>query len=256
MPALHPRLAARAGDTDSNPLISIATDSSSRVRSGHTYAAVREAARPRRSNARRRHRGDAHRAGIHPRAHEREDFRKVTERYRDSNMETVVLNGLYFPFVDLLFVHRARGRPRLRRPSLLPGRHHARDALRLPPLRPELLRPGPAAFTAVQHVPVGDGGPGQDRGRAGGTGGSRRARREAVSRGSRGTFASKASGSATATGRRSFTASTSTSRPEPRSPSSVARRAGKSTIAKLLARFYDPREGRESRSTGTTSCVR
>ncbi len=31
-----------------------------------------------------------------------ENFRKVSERYRDSNMETVVLNGLYFPFVDLL----------------------------------------------------------------------------------------------------------------------------------------------------------
>src|SRR5437667_828306 len=30
------------------------------------------------------------------------NFRTVTERYRDSNMETVVLNGLYFPFVDLL----------------------------------------------------------------------------------------------------------------------------------------------------------
>jgi len=30
------------------------------------------------------------------------NFRTVAERYRDSNMETVVLNGLYFPFVDLL----------------------------------------------------------------------------------------------------------------------------------------------------------
>jgi ABC-type multidrug transport system fused ATPase/permease subunit len=30
------------------------------------------------------------------------NFRDVSERYRDSNMETVVLNGLYFPFVDLL----------------------------------------------------------------------------------------------------------------------------------------------------------
>jgi ABC-type multidrug transport system fused ATPase/permease subunit len=29
-------------------------------------------------------------------------FREVTERYREANMETVVLNGLYFPFVDLL----------------------------------------------------------------------------------------------------------------------------------------------------------
>ncbi|HEX6699990.1 MAG TPA: ABC transporter ATP-binding protein [Gaiellaceae bacterium] len=30
------------------------------------------------------------------------NFRAVAERYRDSNMQTVVLNGLYFPFVDLL----------------------------------------------------------------------------------------------------------------------------------------------------------
>jgi ATP-binding cassette subfamily B protein len=29
-------------------------------------------------------------------------FRDVSERYRESNMQTVVLNGLYFPFVDLL----------------------------------------------------------------------------------------------------------------------------------------------------------
>jgi ATP-binding cassette subfamily B protein len=31
-----------------------------------------------------------------------QNFKNVAERYRDSNMETVVLNGLYFPFVDLL----------------------------------------------------------------------------------------------------------------------------------------------------------
>jgi len=31
-----------------------------------------------------------------------DNFRKVSEQYRESNMETVVLNGLYFPFVDLL----------------------------------------------------------------------------------------------------------------------------------------------------------
>jgi ABC-type multidrug transport system fused ATPase/permease subunit len=30
------------------------------------------------------------------------NFKAVTERYRDSNMQTVVLSGLYFPFVDLL----------------------------------------------------------------------------------------------------------------------------------------------------------
>lgn len=31
-----------------------------------------------------------------------DNFRTVARRYRDSNMETVVLNGLYFPFVSLL----------------------------------------------------------------------------------------------------------------------------------------------------------
>ena len=30
------------------------------------------------------------------------NFREVAERYRESNMQTVVLNGIYFPFVDLL----------------------------------------------------------------------------------------------------------------------------------------------------------
>src|SRR2546421_12652426 len=30
------------------------------------------------------------------------NFRAIAERYRESNMQTVVLNGLYFPFVDLL----------------------------------------------------------------------------------------------------------------------------------------------------------
>jgi ATP-binding cassette subfamily B protein len=30
------------------------------------------------------------------------NFREVSEDYRDSNMETVILNGLYFPYVDLL----------------------------------------------------------------------------------------------------------------------------------------------------------
>src|ERR671931_660773 len=30
------------------------------------------------------------------------NFRRVAERYRESNQQTVVLNGIYFPFVDLL----------------------------------------------------------------------------------------------------------------------------------------------------------
>src|SRR5439155_11130920 len=32
----------------------------------------------------------------------RENFRVVSDRYRASNMQTVVLNGVYFPFVDFL----------------------------------------------------------------------------------------------------------------------------------------------------------
>jgi ATP-binding cassette subfamily B protein len=32
----------------------------------------------------------------------RENFRRVAEKYRDANQQTVVLNGVYFPFVDLL----------------------------------------------------------------------------------------------------------------------------------------------------------
>src|SRR4029078_497408 len=32
----------------------------------------------------------------------KENFRDVTLAYRESNMQTVLLNGLYFPFVDLL----------------------------------------------------------------------------------------------------------------------------------------------------------
>jgi ABC-type multidrug transport system fused ATPase/permease subunit len=31
-----------------------------------------------------------------------QNFRTVTSRYRDANLQTVMLNGLYFPFVDLL----------------------------------------------------------------------------------------------------------------------------------------------------------
>src|SRR5947199_8436221 len=31
------------------------------------------------------------------------NFREVSESYRDANQRTVVLNGLYFPFVDFLY---------------------------------------------------------------------------------------------------------------------------------------------------------
>ena len=74
---------------------------------------------------------------------------------------------------------RARGRARLRRPPVLPGRADDRHALRLHALRPELLRPRPGALAALRHVPLGDGRARQDhrRPRRGARGGRpRRAR--------------------------------------------------------------------------------
>ena len=73
-------------------------------------------------------------------------------------------------------------------------------------------------------------------------------------RASRGMFASKASGSATATGRRFFTASTSTSRPEPRSPSSDTADP-QVRPSPSCSRASTTHARAESRSTGTT-CVR
>src|SRR5207247_412485 len=71
----------------------------------------------------------------------------------------------------------ARGGARLRRPSLLQRRRHARNAVRVHALRAELLRPGAAALAAVQHVPLRDGCTRQDHGRHGrGPGGARPAR--------------------------------------------------------------------------------
>ena len=166
--------------------------------------------------------------------------------YREANQQTVVLNGLYFPFVDFLssvaiaivlgyggylFFH---------------GDDHDRNALRLHPLPVELLRPGAAALAALQHVPLGGRRARQDHGRDG--------------RGAR--------GAATARARASFRPIEGHVRfenvrfgygdgpevlhgidldvPPGTTVALVGHTgAGKSTIAKLLARFYDPREGRD-----------
>ena len=66
----------------------------------------------------------------------------------------------------------------------------------------------------------------------------------ATLRGSTGTSASTTCASATATSRTSSTTSTSTCRPGTTVALVGHTGAGKSTIAKLLARFYDPRDGR------------
>ena len=172
-------------------------------------------------------------------------FRAVNEDYRAANHETVVLNGLYFPFVDFLssaatsIVLGYGGYLRLRR------LHRDRDALRLHRLPVELLRPGPAALAALQHVP----------------GRGRRARQDHRRHG-RGARGRRPAGRASTLPRIDGHVHFEDVRfgygtgPEVlhgieldvAAGTTVAlvghTGAGKSTIAKLLARFYDPREGR------------
>ncbi len=142
-----------------------------------------------------------------------ENFRTVALDYREANMQTVVLNGLYFPFVEPPLDARARRRARLRRPPLPQRRDRARDALRLHALREQLLRSDPAALAALQHVPLGGRGARQDhrtcstRSRTSST-----RRRASPSRESRATSASRTSTSRTAAAPRSCTGSSSTSR--------------------------------------------
>ena len=108
----------------------------------------------------------------------------------------------------------------------------------------ELLRPRAAAVAALQHVPLGDGRARPDHRRPRrGAGHRRRAGRTRASA-IAATSASTTSASATATCRTSCTTSTSTF-PAGTTVALVGHTgAGKSTIAKLLARFYDPRAGR------------
>src|SRR6202007_3298732 len=71
---------------------------------GARVLAGARAPRPRDRDARRGHRGDADGAGIHARGGDAEKAppRPLPRRCRDANMQTVVLNSLYFPFVSFL----------------------------------------------------------------------------------------------------------------------------------------------------------
>ncbi len=111
------RLAARARDVLGDPADGASRPRSSARRSARAYAAGPRAARPRHRDARRGHRGHADGAGVHARAAgARELPRRSPSATASANMQTVVLNGLYFPFVDLLSTLATRSRARLRRP--------------------------------------------------------------------------------------------------------------------------------------------
>ena len=85
-------------------------------------------------------------------------FRGVNERYREANYETVILNGLYFPAVDILSSVATAIVLGVRRLARRRGEHDDRHAPRVHPLPRELLRPRAAALSALQHVPLGDRG--------------------------------------------------------------------------------------------------
>ena len=160
-------------------------------------------------------------------------------------MQTVVLNGLYFPFVDLLSSVALAVVLGYGGHLYFSGDAVARDAVRLHALREQLLRPGPAALAALQHVPL------------------RRRRRWTRSsacstRSRRSSTARRARRCRTSQGRVRFDDvrfaygrgaevlhGIDLDVPAGTTVALVGHTgAGKSTIAKLLARFYDPTDGR------------
>ena len=178
------------------------------------------------------------------------NFREVNLRYRAANQRTVILNGLYFPFVDFLSAVATAVVLGYGGYLVFDGSMTAGTLFAFVGYLVELLRSGPAALAALQHVPLGGRGARQDhracstRSRRSSTGPARSSCRT-----SRGTCASRTCASATARAPRCCTAST-LDVPAGTTVALVGHTgAGKSTIAKLLARFYDAARGARSRST-------
>ena len=173
------------------------------------------------------------------------NFRRDQRPLPRRQQETIWLNAHLLPGRRAARRGRHRDRARVRRLARLPRPRSSIGTLfAFLALPVELLRPGPAAVAALQHVPVGDGRARQDHRRDGrGAGGRRRAgRARAAAIDGRGR-ASTTSASATGAGPEVLHGSTSTS-PAGETVALVGHTgAGKSTIVKLLARFYDPTEG-------------
>ena len=171
-------------------------------------------------------------------------------------MRTVYLNASYFPAVELLVGDRDRGDPPLRR---LPGdrRRRSRSAsiVAFIGYLQHVLRPDPADLPALHDLPAGDGGARQDLRPA------RHRARHGRRRRTRSTRASSAARSSSTdvwfsyAGDGDATRTTASSRlgaratidlhvPPGQTVALVGETgAGKSTLAKLVARFYDPQRG-------------
>ena len=163
-PPLHPRLAARARDARRDPVHehrdgdlphALGPRVRARCASGSASSRRRSPRTSRGCASSRRSRASS--------TNMRATSARSPSATATSNMETVVLNGLYFPFVDLLSSVALAVVLGYGGYLYFQGDDHARDAVRLHALRAELLRPGAAALAALQHVPLGDGRARQDR---------------------------------------------------------------------------------------------
>ena len=163
-------------------------------------------------------------------------------------MKTVYLNAAYFPGVELLSALVTAGILVLRRRAGDRGRRHGRRAGRVRRGAEQLLRPDPAALAALHDLPGGHGGARQDlRAARRGARPRRRARTRSSSPRLRGELRFED------VSLRATAARTPSARcddidlhvPPGQTVALVgATGAGKSTFAKLVARFYDPTEGR------------
>ena len=170
-------------------------------------------------------------------------------------MRTVYLNAAYFPAVELLSavgtaVILLYGGNQAINGAIADRRHR-----RLRRLPADLLRPDPAALPALHHLPAGDGGAGQDlrparhRARHGRRARTRSTRARCAARSSSTASGSPTPTTADAEARRRATWALRGRRPARARPGrrwrwSARPGPGKSTFAKLVARFYDPQRGR------------
>ncbi len=169
-------------------------------------------------------------------------FRETNEAQFDANLETVKISTKYFPFVEFMGVIGIATDRRCRRAVRRPGDRDGRHRGRVRPLPEQPLRAGPAARPALQHAAAGRRRAAQavrsprharvDR-RASGRGRpprARRGRRHDVSfRYANGPLVLQDVSLHVEPGERIALVG----------PTG----AGKSTLAKLIARFYDPVEG-------------
>ena len=182
------------------------------------------------------------------RARATSNFRKVSEGYRAANVRDRQLRRGLLPVRRPALVDRDRGRARLRRLPRL-RRPDSRSApCRVPRLPGELLRPGAAALAALQHVPVRRRGARQDHGRA-----RRRSPPCPTRRRRRAAAGASQAGCSFDDVHFSYAAAPEVLHGidlDARQPGQTVALvghtgAGKSTIAKLIARFYDPTGGRD-----------